>query len=55
MTKIHLSKSYLSFVEKLFVPCDKSYLSTIPKKSAFSKSLKVMKCFKFLICVFVKH
>ena len=34
---------------------DKNYLSTIPEKSAFSKSLIVMKCFKYLICVFVKH
>ena len=34
---------------------DKSYLSTIPKNSAFSKSLIVMKCFKYLICVLVKH
>ena len=40
-----LFKNYLS----------KSYLSKIPKKSAFSKSLIVMKCFKYLIFVFVKH
>ena len=34
---------------------DESYLLTIPKKSAFSKSLIVMKCLKYLMCVFVKH
>ena len=32
---------------------DESYLLTIPKKSAFSKSLIVMKCLKYLICVFL--
>ena len=34
---------------------DESYLLAIPKKSAFSKSFIVMKCFKYLMCVFVKH
>ena len=31
---------------------DKSCLSKIPKKSIFSKSLIVMKFFKYLICIF---
>ena len=34
---------------------DKSYLTTIPKKSAFFKSLIVMKCSKYLIFIVVKH
>ena len=32
---------------------DESYLLAIPKKSAFSKSLIVMKCFKYVVCIFV--
>ena len=34
---------------------DESYLAATPKKSAFFKSLIVMKCPKYLMCVFVKH
>ena len=34
---------------------DKIYLLKILKKYVFSKSLIVMKRFKYLICVFVKH
>ena len=37
------------------IESDVSYLSAIPKKSSFSKSLILMKCSKYLICAFVKH